>query len=276
MAVNQGFSYYIQLINNNTKNKKQSFYRIIMTKYKIKYLQEAGSTNDYMKKLMSDRQIEEGTVILADYQNSGRGRGKNSWYSGRGLNLTFSVLLLPGIHATNFFYLTEILSLTIVDFLNSYRIKACIKWPNDIYVGDDKIAGILIENIIMGNKIVKSIAGVGINVNEENFPEDIPNPTSMKIITQKTFIKDALMDILFDKFDLRYKQLISGDMESMHNEYNHHLYKRGILSEYSQKKNTFQAVLKEVRPSGEIVLVTKNNSENTYLFGEIELILNKT
>jgi len=244
-----------------------------MKNFAIKHVQEVDSTNNYLKKLIRNQVLEEGTVILADYQKSGKGQGQNSWHSGKGLNLTFSLLLHPGIYADQFFYLTEIVSLAITDFLFSCEINASIKWPNDIYVNDLKIAGILIENSITENEVVICIAGIGINVNEMHFPSDLLNPTSMRIQKDKSFNTEVLMDLLLDTIQNRYNQLLSEDLKSLHNEYNRRIYKRGISAEYKDKRGLFKAELKEIRSTGEMVLKKEDHTGKAYLFGEIEMII---
>ena len=245
-----------------------------MINFAIKYLQEADSTNDYLKRLMKKNELEEGTVILAEYQKKGRGTGQNMWHSAKGQNLITSLLFYPEIQAKNFFCLTELVSLSIVDFLFSFSIEASIKWPNDIYVGNNKIAGILIENTILGTQIANCIVGIGININETGFPPDIPNPTSIRILKKETFDMNALIEILLDKIGMRYNQFISGDMESLHDEYNGKLYKRDTIIQYRDSNGLFHARIKEIKPSGELILRKEDNSEKGYLFGEVEMVQN--
>lgn len=245
-----------------------------MINFTIKYLQEADSTNDYLKRLMLKNKPEEGTVILAEYQKKGKGRGQNRWYSAKGQNLTFSLLIHPEIEAARFFYITELVSLAIIDFLYSFGIEASIKWPNDIYVGNRKVAGILIENTISGTQIANCIVGIGININEIDFPADLPNPTSMRILKRKSFKKNALLEEFLGNIGMRYDQLISGDLESMHDEYNRKLYKRDATIQCRDSNGLFNARIKEIKPSGELILMKEDNSEEGYLFGEVEMVQN--
>jgi len=244
-----------------------------MLNFNIKYLQETDSTNDYLKKLINESEPKEGTVILAEFQSSGRGRGQNHWHSGEGQNLILSILLHPGIFADKFFYLTELISLSLIDFLSYYNIKAAIKWPNDIYVGDNKIAGILIENSIIGDEIIYCIAGIGINVNEMDFPPDLLNPTSMRLEKLESYDKNAILDVLLNKIRLRYKQSIPGAFDLLHKEYNMELYKKGIVTRYKDKKGLLKACIKEIKPSGEMVLQLGNGIEKGYLFNEIKMVI---
>ena len=138
------------------------------------------STNTHLiNMLASGEPVEEFTVVITEEQTSGRGQGSNRWSSQGGKNLTFSTLLLPGIAAKDHFFLNMCVSLGIRDTVEKYVNDVRVKWPNDIYVGDDKICGILIESSIKSGRIVRCVAGMGLNVNQEVFEEWVPNPTSI-------------------------------------------------------------------------------------------------
>ena len=143
----------------------------------IIWLKSVDSTNEEAKRHISD--IDNLSVLSALEQTEGRGQRGNSWTSPPGENLMFSIVLKFTLDARDQFVLTEIASLSVVDFLSRHGISAMIKWPNDIYVGEKKICGILIENSIRGKYISSSIIGIGLNVNQRNFDVNIPNPTSM-------------------------------------------------------------------------------------------------
>ena len=130
---------------------------------------ELESTNNYAKQLVSDK-VEEGTVVLAQFQSKGRGQQGNYWESETGKNLLFSLILYPDFLEAEFqFSLSMLVSLAIVSVLDEETDEVQIKWPNDIYVGKLKIAGILIENTIKGSKLGSTIVGVGLNLNQEMF-----------------------------------------------------------------------------------------------------------
>ena len=171
-----------------------------MTKmYDIMWLDSVDSTNSEAKRRISD--IDNLSVLSALSQSEGRGQKGNKWSSLPGENLTFSIVLKFGeqaagkaglsvagklrlvVTAREQFVLTEITSLSIVEFLSRHGIKAKIKWPNDIYVGDKKICGVLIENSLRGENLSSSIIGIGLNVNQRNFDVNLPNPTSMILET---------------------------------------------------------------------------------------------
>lgn len=147
-------------------------------KHDIIWLESVDSTNEEAKRHISD--IDNLSVLSALEQTAGRGQRGNKWTSNTGENLMFSIVLKdPKISARDQFVLNEIASLAVVDFLSMHGISARIKWPNDIYVGLQKICGILIENSLHGTAISSSIIGIGLNINQRNFNVNLPNPTSM-------------------------------------------------------------------------------------------------
>ena len=134
----------------------------------IKFHKELTSTNDQAFMLLKTINPVEGTVIYADFQKAGRGQKDNKWESEKGKNLLLSIILYPtSIRPEDQFYLSMAVSLGICDFIDSFFPGSKIKWPNDIYINDDKIAGILIENSVMGETIESTIAGIGININQK-------------------------------------------------------------------------------------------------------------
>ena len=152
-------------------------------KHDIIWLESVDSTNDEAKRHISD--IDNLSVLSALEQTAGRGQRGNSWKSAPGENLMFSIVLKsPALMAEEHFALNEIAALSVSEFLSTYGIKAQIKWPNDIYVDEKKICGILIENSFRGKSISSSIIGIGLNINQRNFNVNLPNPTSMVLCLQ--------------------------------------------------------------------------------------------
>ena len=152
-------------------------------KRRIMWLERVDSTNDEARRHISD--IDNLSVVSALSQTAGRGQRGNTWTSNAGENLMFSIVLKsPALMAEDHFALNEIAALSVADFLSTYGIKAEIKWPNDIYVGEKKICGILIENSFRGKTISSSIIGIGLNINQRNFNVNLPNPTSMVLCMQ--------------------------------------------------------------------------------------------
>ena len=186
-----------------------------MTKmYDIMWLESVDSTNSEAKRRISD--IDNLSVLSALSQSEGRGQKGNKWSSVPGENLTFSIVLKFGeqtagelrlaVTAREQFVLTEITSLSIVEFLSRHGIKAKIKWPNDIYVGDKKICGVLIENSLRGKNLSSSIIGIGLNVNQRNFDVNLPNPTSMIL---ETGIEEDIRSCLEEFMDIFQDYLLA-------------------------------------------------------------------
>lgn len=177
------------------------------------------STNDWARNIIDT--LGERSIIVAENQTAGRGQGDHSWHSRSGENLLCSIVLKDmNLTAKEGQAISEITAVSVVETLKTNGIYAEIKLPNDIYVNGNKIAGLLIEHAIRGNIISWSIVGIGLNVNQTDFPEDIPNPTSMKLrgAGQKDIkdILNQLQTIFFTRLDEYIK---NGDRESLHNEF---------------------------------------------------------
>lgn len=157
----------------------------------IIWVESAESTNSELRRLMDG--LDNLSVIAARRQTAGRGQGDHSWYSSPATNLTFSMLFRFGegfpvrLASSDAVFVTRISALAIRDHLLSRGIESRIKWPNDIWTGDRKICGMLIENSSIGGEISSSIAGIGLNVNETRWPEELPNPVSMSEISGKRY-----------------------------------------------------------------------------------------
>ena len=242
-----------------------------MINYKIEHIQEVSSTNTYLKELTKQTQLDEGTVILADFQTSGKGRGSSRWVSDRSENLTFSVLLKPDIKAFCHFSLVEFVSLSIVDMLKLYGIHSKIKWPNDIYIEDRKIAGILIENVLVESTIHSSIVGIGLNINQEIFPDDIPNPVSMRLILKKPVTRDEVFTKLLEQFRNRYDQLKLGNFDLLHNEYCNYTYCLGQKIRYNKSGKLLKGKLLKISKNGELFIEDIKGELTGYLFDEIQI-----
>lgn len=146
-------------------------------KSRIVWLDSCGSTNDALTEIDG---ADHGTVAVCRRQTAGRGQRGNKWESEPGKNLTFSILLCPDIEARSQFEMSMLVSLAVADFIDAVlgRRAAKVKWPNDIYVADGKICGILIENRLSGTMLERAVAGIGINVNQTVFRSGAPNPVS--------------------------------------------------------------------------------------------------
>lgn len=234
-------------------------------------LKELDSTNNYMKSLVREKQPEEGSVVITDFQTGGRGQMGNGWNSERGRNLLFSLLIYPeDVPANEQFIISRIASLAVKNTLDQFTDDIRIKWPNDIYWKDKKIAGMLIENDVQGRNITNSVIGIGININQELFPEELPNPVSLKQIVGSEQDRDYILDTFIREFFLLYRELQKGDTRAIEDEYMLDLYRINDYYWFNDKNGRFKAMIKEVLPSGHLVLKTlENGEERIYAFKEV-------
>lgn len=176
----------------------------------IIWLEKTDSTNDELRRRLN--QSGDLAIIAAESQTAGRGQGDHSWHSAPGQNLTFSVLLRHRcLKASDALAVTSIMALGIRDYLQTKGIEPWIKWPNDIWVGEKKICGILVENSIRAGRIDYSIVGVGLDVNQTEWPSDLPNPVSLKELTGRQYdIREELRQ-LYDALAKRSSQVSNSE-----------------------------------------------------------------
>ncbi len=240
----------------------------------IIYLKEVESTNHHLSYLLRKKSLPEGSIVLTDFQSAGKGQANNSWESEKGKNLTFSIVLYPSIiTASNQFIISQVISLAIIDSLKDKIKNTSIKWPNDIYVEDKKIGGILIENIIAGNNIESSVIGIGLNVNQTIFHSNAPNPISLKqLINSDSDLKLLLKEIIGNIF-VRYNEVFEKPKNIISEKYFSCLYMKDTICRYKSKKEIFKARIKEVKPSGELTLEKIDGGTETYWYKEVKLII---
>ena len=209
----------------------------------IIWFESIDSTNKEALRRIDD--VNDSTVLAAEYQTAGRGQKGTSWESAPGKNLTFSLILKPDmVKAENQFIISQIAAVAVAEYLRDKSLDLTIKWPNEIYVGNKKIAGILIENFIEGDRLSASIVGIGININQVNFDSDAPNPVSLRQITNREYdLKEEMEKLAGIFYDIYYpfKTTGSGNLtEIVSNNYHNSLYR---LEEFHRFQET---------PSGEI------------------------
>ena len=239
-------------------------------------MDETSSTNSELKQLQQKKRLPEGSIVVADYQTQGRGQAGNTWFSDKGCNLLFSFLAYPKFIAANRqFILSRIVSLAIKKVLDRYFDDITIKWPNDIYWKNKKIAGMLIENTLMGQKINSSIIGIGLNVNQDGFPNELPNPVSMKMVTGNEYNRDDLLSFFLSEFNLLYQSLQNGDDEKViESEYMRNLYRIDDYHWFEDKGGRYKGKIIDVLPSGHLIIETlKAKEERVYAFKEVTFLL---
>jgi BirA family biotin operon repressor/biotin-[acetyl-CoA-carboxylase] ligase len=246
----------------------------VMVEEGVIFLNEVDSTNSYLRQLMENADDpQECTMVCAGFQTSGHGQVDNVWESERNANLTFSMLFYPNsILPSEQFYLSQMVSLGVVDFLSSYcKLEdLSIKWPNDVYWKDKKIAGILIENFISGHSIENTIAGVGININQQRFLGDAPNPVSVWQITGQTYDVNAAALAIRQNICARYLQLLKAEKGLLRKDYFERLYRRNGYHKYSDENGAFMAKIEDVKESGILLLTTDAGNRREYAFKEVE------
>ena len=241
--------------------------------FKVVHIDETDSTNRWLK----EQRSSDVSVVVADYQTAGKGCGSNSWESERGKNLTFSVLLHPKeIPASCQFRISEIVSVAICKVLEQYlspltslHSPLMIKWPNDIYVGDRKICGILIENRLQGSSILDSIVGIGLNVNQTAFLSDAPNPVSMKQVLGREVDREELLQLFLKELEAVYAM----DIEPLSADYRQRLYRKDGFYDYQDGGGMFKAKLLNVQDDGRLVLLDTDGKARYYAFKEVSFII---
>lgn len=244
---------------------------------KIIALETADSTNSYMlDKIKAGNISEEGTVVVANYQSAGKGLDKNTWESEAGKNLMFSVLLKPEfLKADQQFQLTKVMSLAVFDFIRNYlpneRIK--VKWPNDIYVENKKIAGILINNTIKGKEIMYTVVGIGININQQSFTGSAANPVSLWNYLNCDLRIDYCLKNVLSHIEKRYLQLKNNESFEINFDYKKALYRLNDFNLFNYKDSMISARITGVSEYGQIKLMQKNGQEIICDLKEIEFII---
>lgn len=245
---------------------------MFLTEKNIIVFNELDSTNNYASQLLKEK-AAQGTVVLAHYQKNGRGQAGNFWESEWGKNLLFSVILYPGfLEAGKQFYISKIVSLALVNVLNSYLTEVKIKWPNDIYVGENKIAGILIENAVKGVMLESSIVGVGLNVNQDKFLSDAPNPVSMKQLLKKEVDRNEILNSFLQNLKHYLHILRERRLESIDAEYFQQLYRKEGFHQYRKDNMEFSARIAGIGTFGQLQLEEPDGNVTEYMFKEVEFV----
>lgn len=247
----------------------------LMEKMRILVVEEADSTNSLLADLARKDEAQDGYVVSARRQSAGRGQRGNSWESEPGKNLTFSMLFAGrNIDVSRQFFISEAVALGVADVLAEELAdsgaEVSVKWPNDIYIGDRKVCGILIENSLTGRRVDRSIAGIGVNINQEVFRSDAPNPVSLKQIDG---IERDTDDILERIASTVLTNMDCGD--ELHSRYMESLWRRDGFHRYvdNLREEEIEARIKDVRATGHLVLELRNGEEREFAFKEVTTLL---
>jgi BirA family biotin operon repressor/biotin-[acetyl-CoA-carboxylase] ligase len=235
-------------------------------------IEATASTNLFLKELARKQILEEGTVVLAGTQTAGRGQAGNYWESEPGKNITCSILVYPTfLLPKQHFLLSETMALGVKESVDFYLKKVTVKWPNDIYVEDRKIAGILIENELLGQQFSQSVIGIGLNVNQEVFTSDAPNPVSLKQLLGADVNVNDLAEKMVERILYWYEKLKAGETECISKTYHEFLYRKSGFHCYEDTTGRFKARIKSVAEDGFLQLETDQGEERRYTFKEVSM-----
>lgn len=230
----------------------------------VHHFESLASTNAYAMELLSKSKPSEGTVISTHYQHDGRGQIGSKWESAPGKNLTLSFIFRPSfLPIRQQFLLNQAVALAVRDCIHHYiPSEVKVKWSNDIYIKDNKVAGILIQNMLSGSKISATIVGIGLNVNQTFFVTQPPNPTSLHLESGKSFLLEDIKATLYHCLEFRYLQLKRDQYQAIQEDYLNNLYRYLEPALYERPNGTiFNAKILGLSPIGKLLLLSSKGEE---------------
>ena len=216
-------------------------------------------------------------LITTDEQTAGRGQRGNHWESAIGKNLLFSLVCEPeGVRADTQFHLSEATALSALCAIRDYlpptlRDAVRIKWPNDIYVNDSKVCGMLLEHTVLRGMIVRTNIGIGINVNQIRFISDAPNPVSLCQVLGHELSCSEVLESFLTHF-ISFRRMLASP-ETLHDIYLTNLYRRTGMHKYRDEHGEFCAQIADIHPDGRLCLMLQNGERRTYAFKEVAFVL---
>jgi len=233
-------------------------------------IESCSSTNSFLKDLSDKQTLEEGTLVVTNEQIAGRGQAGNYWEAESGKNITLSMVFFPDfLQIQRHFLLSEVIALGVKDVLDTYAQEIFVKWPNDIYYKNKKLGGILIENDIMEQTISRSIVGIGINVNQETFRPETPNPVSIKQITGRETDLNVFLEQISGSISARYEQLKKGGADTIVEDYHKALYRNNGFYPFKDSNHSFHAKIEFIGDDGFLHLKSDKGELLCYAFKEI-------
>ncbi len=238
-----------------------------------------GSTNTYLTGLNGGDSEFDMEVAVAGFQTAGRGQRGNTWESQPGMNLLFSILAHPSsVDVSRQFFISQAIALAVSDCVceclgAGLGQHVSVKWPNDIYWKDFKMAGILIEHSIMGRRIQHTVAGVGLDVNQTVFEGDAPNPISMAAVAGYEFELEPLLQSIVDRFVHYMEQSTESGMRKIDVLYHKRMYRKNGIHRFRDAQGEFLASISHVEPNGCLVLETGGGEHRTYEFKQVQFVI---
>ncbi len=242
----------------------------------LQFIDNTQSTNELLTNLVihglpSGEVVPAFYAICADFQSNGHGMGTNKWFSEPKKNILASIYFQPLVAASQQFAFNQYFALSTLDFVRKYLPDACIKWPNDLYVHGRKLAGDLTQHTIRGNHIQHTIAGIGININQDWFPSEIPHPTSFHLETGKNYNVHALFEEYHAHLLQEYAHLSTAQppFSELHDAYVGQLYRLNECGEYLIHGVPTEAYIRDVDEYGRLILVDRKGQTHTCGFKEV-------
>ena len=237
-------------------------------------LDTVNSTMQYLARPELSACEDSFIVVTADFQTAGRGQKGASWESEAGKNLLLGLLLRPTfLHPSEQFYLSEICALALVETLNTYSDGFTIKWPNDIYYADRKVSGMLLEHTLQGATLSQTIVGIGLNVNQQTFFSDAPNPVSLLQILGKEVCRETVLEAFLQNFQTYYTSLEQHDFTAIHTAYLQHLYRRDEWAKFRDETGIFEGRIVDVEPTGRLIVETTEGTLRKFAFKEVAYVI---
>lgn len=217
---------------------------------------------------------EDMVLVVAESQTAGRGQMSNTWESEAGANLTFSLICHPDfVRPSEQFVISQCMAVAIWRGIATRVDGVSIKWPNDIYIGDQKLSGTLIECDLNGKNISNCIIGVGLNINQTEFHSDAPNPVSLKQVLGATLDREAILNDIVKEFITLYDRVKEGRNDDIRAEYMQHLYRKEGFHRYADVRGEFTAEIAGIEPTGHLLLRFENGHVGRYDFKEVRFII---
>jgi BirA family biotin operon repressor/biotin-[acetyl-CoA-carboxylase] ligase len=238
------------------------------------FLSHTSSTMQAMEEILAESSLAEGSLVRTDYQTAGKGQDGNHWESEAGKNLLFTAVYYPVfLDPARQFLLSEMASLAVHHLLCSLLPDhgVHIKWPNDIYIGDRKIAGILLRHSLKGNHLHRSLIGIGLNVNQLAFSPDLPNPVSMHMLTGQTFSMEHTLEDLLREMARLYDALCAGEFATYEQQYEAALYRLNMEASYRIDGRVVPGVIRGVDKLGRLLLEAEGKTK-AYGMKEVEYL----
>jgi BirA family biotin operon repressor/biotin-[acetyl-CoA-carboxylase] ligase len=236
---------------------------------------ELESTNNYALEWIAKTNPSEGSCVIADFQTAGRGQIGRYWHSEADKNILISYIFYPkSISIQEQFFLNIISGLAVFDVVSAFCENVKIKWPNDVYVNDKKIAGILVQNVLRGHSIKATVIGIGLNVNQSEFPKEIPNPTSLINEFQNELAIFEVISLLSARIEFHYLRLQRGNFKELTNDYLQNLYRLNLWATFSDEDGSqFEGKITGIEAQGKLLIQPRDESIKSFGFREISYII---